>query len=147
MDCVFSSGSRPKIMVTNDDGIDAPGLRALVQVLVSTNQYEVLVCAPDSYVLRLFLFSSDHLNSLNLKIVWDLKGFQSRIDCKTRHLWIFNCVWNKWPLWYSCVLVAPFFREKSAVSHSITWRHPLAVKRVEIEGATAYAVSGLFNYW
>ena len=71
-------------MVTNDDGIDAPGLRALVQVLVSTNLYEVLVCAPDS--------------------------------------------------------------EKSAVSHSITWIHALAVKRVEIEGATAYAVSGLLNY-
>ncbi|RVW55847.1 5'-nucleotidase SurE [Vitis vinifera] len=80
MDCLVSSGNRPKIMVTNDDGIDAPGLRALVQVLVSTNLYEVLVCAPDS--------------------------------------------------------------EKSAVSHSITWIHALAVKRVEIEGATAYAVSG-----
>ncbi|XP_062108358.1 uncharacterized protein LOC133819190 [Humulus lupulus] len=71
---------RPTIMITNDDGIDAPGLRALVQVLVSTSRYIVQVCAPDS--------------------------------------------------------------EKSAVSHSITWRHPLAVKQVEIEGATAFAVSG-----
>ncbi|MCL7046234.1 hypothetical protein MKW94_018144 [Papaver nudicaule] len=43
-----SSDIRPRIMVTNDDGIDAPGLRALVQVLVSTDRYEVLVCAPDS---------------------------------------------------------------------------------------------------
>ncbi|XP_043693047.1 5'-nucleotidase SurE-like isoform X2 [Telopea speciosissima] len=71
---------RPRIMVTNDDGIDAPGLRALVHVLVSTGRYEVQVCAPDS--------------------------------------------------------------EKSAVSHSITWRRALSVSRVEIEGATAYAVSG-----
>ncbi|KAM6545447.1 hypothetical protein CsatB_026183 [Cannabis sativa] len=71
---------RPTIMVTNDDGIDAPGLRALVQVLVSTSRYIVQVCAPDS--------------------------------------------------------------EKSAVSHSITWRHPLAVNKVEIEGTTAFAVSG-----
>ncbi|XP_052189452.1 uncharacterized protein LOC127799451 [Diospyros lotus] len=39
---------RPAIMVTNDDGIDAAGLRALVRSLVSTNKYEVLVCAPDS---------------------------------------------------------------------------------------------------
>lgn len=39
-----------------------------------------------------------------------------------------------------------FSREKSAVSHSITWRHPLAVKRVDMEGATAYGVSGLLNY-
>lgn len=71
---------RPTIMVTNDDGIDAPGLQALVRVLVSTNRYRVWVCAPDS--------------------------------------------------------------EKSAVSHSITWRHPLAAKSVEINGATAFAISG-----
>ncbi|XP_042486675.1 5'-nucleotidase SurE-like isoform X2 [Macadamia integrifolia] len=72
---------RPRIMVTNDDGIDGPGLRALVQVLVSTGSYEVQVCAPDS--------------------------------------------------------------EKSATSHSITWRNILiTARRVEIEGASAYAVSG-----
>lgn len=45
------SGERPIIMVTNDDGIDAPGLRSLVRVLVSTNLYDVRVCAPDSYAL------------------------------------------------------------------------------------------------
>ncbi|PON80085.1 Survival protein SurE-like phosphatase/nucleotidase [Parasponia andersonii] len=76
----INNGYRATIMVTNDDGIDAPGLRALVQVLVSTDRYIVQVCAPDS--------------------------------------------------------------EKSAVSHSITWRHPLAVKQVQIQGATAFAVSG-----
>ncbi|XP_031739233.1 uncharacterized protein LOC101206491 isoform X2 [Cucumis sativus] len=73
------SDSRPTIMVTNDDGIDAPGLRSLVRVLVSTQLYNVQVCAPDS--------------------------------------------------------------EKSAVSQSITWRHPVSVKRVAIEGTTSYAVS------
>ncbi|XP_024931219.2 uncharacterized protein LOC107423200 isoform X2 [Ziziphus jujuba] len=78
--CSVCSCDRPTLMVTNDDGIDAPGLRALVQVLVSTGRYNVLVCAPDS--------------------------------------------------------------EKSAVSHSITWRHPLAVKQVQIDGATAFAVAG-----
>ncbi|KAJ8442768.1 hypothetical protein Cgig2_011038 [Carnegiea gigantea] len=72
--------ARPAIMVTNDDGINAPGLRALVHVLVATNRYEVRVCAPDS--------------------------------------------------------------EKSAVSHGITWRHPIPAKQVEIEGAKAFAVSG-----
>ncbi|EXB41281.1 5'-nucleotidase surE [Morus notabilis] len=76
----IGSGNRPAIMVTNDDGIDAPGLRALVQVLVSAGRYIVQVCAPDS--------------------------------------------------------------EKSAVSHSITWRNPLAVKQADIPGATAFAVSG-----
>ncbi|XP_011628787.1 uncharacterized protein LOC18448783 [Amborella trichopoda] len=40
-------GSRPKILVTNDDGIYAPGIRSLIHVLVSTNRYHVLVCAPD----------------------------------------------------------------------------------------------------
>ncbi|KAG9456421.1 hypothetical protein H6P81_000929 [Aristolochia fimbriata] len=39
---------KPKILITNDDGIHAAGLRALVQVLVATNQYEVYVSAPDS---------------------------------------------------------------------------------------------------
>ncbi|XP_061975243.1 uncharacterized protein LOC133696957 isoform X2 [Populus nigra] len=72
--------NQPTIMVTNDDGIDAPGLRALVQVLVSTRRFQVLVCAPDS--------------------------------------------------------------EKSATSHSITWLEPIAARRVEIEGATAYAIAG-----
>ncbi|POO02184.1 Survival protein SurE-like phosphatase/nucleotidase [Trema orientale] len=77
---IIINGDRPTILVTNDDGIDAPGLRALVQVLVSADRYIVQVCAPDS--------------------------------------------------------------EKSAVSHSITWLHPLSVKQVQIQGATAFAVSG-----
>ncbi|XP_057486534.1 uncharacterized protein LOC130772612 [Actinidia eriantha] len=80
MGCNVDATHRPTILVTNDDGIDAPGLRSLVSVLVSTNRYEVLVCAPDS--------------------------------------------------------------EKSAVSHSITWRHAVSVKQVDIDGATAFAVSG-----
>ncbi|GKA69911.1 Toll/interleukin-1 receptor domain-containing protein [Tanacetum coccineum] len=42
------NGDKPTILVTNDDGIDAPGLQALVRVLVSTNLYQVWVCAPDS---------------------------------------------------------------------------------------------------
>ncbi|KAL8026287.1 hypothetical protein ABFX02_14G017000 [Erythranthe guttata] len=73
-------GDRPTVMVTNDDGIDAPGLRALVHVLVSSNRFHVLVCAPDS--------------------------------------------------------------EKSAVGHSITWRNAISAKKVDISGATAFAVSG-----
>ncbi|KAL2463822.1 Survival protein SurE-like phosphatase/nucleotidase [Forsythia ovata] len=77
---VIISGDRPTVMVTNDDGIDAPGLRALVHVLVSSNRFNVLVCAPDS--------------------------------------------------------------EKSAVSHSVTWRNAVSAKAVEISGATAFAVSG-----
>ncbi|CAM9000600.1 unnamed protein product [Rhodiola kirilowii] len=80
MESTISPDGRPIIMVTNDDGIDAPGLRALVQTLVATNRYQVLVCAPDS--------------------------------------------------------------EKSAVSHSITWRHPLSAKKTEIDGALAYAING-----
>ncbi|KAL2487026.1 Survival protein SurE-like phosphatase/nucleotidase [Abeliophyllum distichum] len=48
IDSSTCSGDRPTVMVTNDDGIDAPGLRALVRVLVSSNRLKVLVCAPDS---------------------------------------------------------------------------------------------------
>ncbi|XP_019167998.1 PREDICTED: uncharacterized protein LOC109163745 [Ipomoea nil] len=78
---VYYTHNLPTVMVTNDDGVDAPGLRTLVSVLVSTNRFNVLVCAPDS--------------------------------------------------------------EKSAVSHSITWRHAIQAKRVhDIAGATAFAVAG-----
>ena len=38
----------PVLLVTNDDGIDAPGLRFLVNQLVAARRYRVLVCAPDS---------------------------------------------------------------------------------------------------
>ncbi|CAJ1925570.1 unnamed protein product [Sphenostylis stenocarpa] len=68
------------ILITNDDGIDAPGLRALVQSLVATNLFNLQVCAPEG--------------------------------------------------------------EKSAVSHSITWLHPIAARQVNIDGATSFAVSG-----
>ncbi|PIN19828.1 5'-nucleotidase [Handroanthus impetiginosus] len=44
----MSSGDRPTVLITNDDGIDAPGLRAIVRVLVSSDRFNVLVCAPDS---------------------------------------------------------------------------------------------------
>lgn len=44
----YSEG--PTILVTNDDGIEAIGLKALVSVLVSTHQFNVLVCAPQLYV-------------------------------------------------------------------------------------------------
>ncbi|KAH9682664.1 5'-nucleotidase [Citrus sinensis] len=77
---IVNSDHKPTIMVTNDDGIDAPGLRSVVRVLVSTNRYTVQVCAPDS--------------------------------------------------------------EKSAVSHSITWRHPISARPADFDGVTAYAVSG-----
>ncbi|KAJ4722450.1 putative 5'-nucleotidase surE [Melia azedarach] len=76
----LNSDYKPIILITNDDGIDAPGLRALVRVLVSTDRYTVQVCAPDS--------------------------------------------------------------EQSAVSHSITWRQPIAARRADFDGATAYAISG-----
>lgn len=36
----------PTVLVTNDDGIDSPGLRHLVHLLVASNRYRVLVCAP-----------------------------------------------------------------------------------------------------
>lgn len=68
------------MLVTNDDGIEAPGLRALVKALVDCGRCNVYVCAPDS--------------------------------------------------------------EKSGVGHSITLRGTLAVGSVNMEGATAYEVSG-----
>jgi 5'-nucleotidase len=41
-------GGLPAVLVTNDDGIEAPGLRALVQALVQGGRCRVFVCAPDS---------------------------------------------------------------------------------------------------
>ncbi|KAF9598256.1 hypothetical protein IFM89_026087 [Coptis chinensis] len=40
------------------------------------------------------------------------------------------------------MLPSVFTREKSAVSHSITWQNTISANRVEIDGATAFAVSG-----
>ncbi|XP_004241052.1 uncharacterized protein [Solanum lycopersicum] len=74
------SGDKPMVMVTNDDGINAPGLRAIVRALVSTNLFHVLVFAPDS--------------------------------------------------------------ERSAASHCVSWQRVVTVKKVDVPGATAFAVSG-----
>lgn len=38
----------PNVLVTNDDGINAPGLRALVAVLIEDVSCNVFICAPDS---------------------------------------------------------------------------------------------------
>lgn len=40
--------SKPIVLVTNGDGIDAPGLTSLVEALVSQGLYNVHVCAPQS---------------------------------------------------------------------------------------------------
>eukprot|EP01018_Ginkgo_biloba_P031647 Gb_09387 [translate_table: standard] len=42
------SDNRPIVLVTNDDGINAPGIRVLVELLVETGRYNVNVCAPNS---------------------------------------------------------------------------------------------------
>lgn len=38
---------KPRVLVTNDDGIHAPGLLQLVEALVQTNAVQVFVCAPE----------------------------------------------------------------------------------------------------
>ncbi|KAJ6828104.1 uncharacterized protein M6B38_365725 [Iris pallida] len=68
------------VLITNDDGIDAPGLQYLALLLVRTGRYRVLVCAPDS--------------------------------------------------------------DQSGVGHGISWRNALSAKRFDLEGTTAFAVSG-----
>ncbi|MFQ6661446.1 hypothetical protein Gotur_029610 [Gossypium turneri] len=109
-----SSEERPTVMVTNDDGIDAPGLRALVRVLISSNLFRVLVCAPASYVTA------------------SLKSFLIYINCNTVLILSVD-----YAVYFAFLLL-----EQSAVSHSITWRHPVSVKQVDINGAIAYAVFG-----
>lgn len=42
-------------------------------------------------------------------------------------------------------LIKKFNSEKSAVSHSITWRNAVAVRQGEVSGATAFAISGQFS--
>lgn len=75
-----ADGLKPMVLVTNDDGISAPGIIALIGALVASNECRVFVCAPD--------------------------------------------------------------KEKSAVSHCITTRDTVEVGPVEIDGATAWEVSG-----
>ncbi|KAH9293135.1 hypothetical protein KI387_041659, partial [Taxus chinensis] len=43
----FEEDLRPSLLVTNDDGIEAPGLRCLVEALVNGGRCNVNVCAPD----------------------------------------------------------------------------------------------------
>lgn len=62
-----TNSEKPTVMVTNDDGIDGPGLVALVHVLVSANRYNVLVCAPDTYVI----IPSTHFKTLVLNLFID----------------------------------------------------------------------------
>jgi 5'-nucleotidase len=39
-------GERPRVLITNDDGIESPGLRALAASLTDLGRYEVIVAAP-----------------------------------------------------------------------------------------------------
>nr|CAB3452312.1 unnamed protein product [Digitaria exilis] len=50
-----AAAQAPVLLVTNDDGIDAPGLRFLVEQLVAAGHYRVLVCAPDTSLMAWFL--------------------------------------------------------------------------------------------
>ncbi|KAM0952053.1 putative survival protein SurE [Dioscorea sansibarensis] len=61
----------PAVLVTNDDGINADGLRILVQVLVSTGRYHVLVCAlaSDFGVLACLWLERDH-SGVSHGITW-----------------------------------------------------------------------------
>ena len=37
---------RPRVLVSNDDGIHAPGLRSLVAALAATGEADIYVCSP-----------------------------------------------------------------------------------------------------
>jgi 5'-nucleotidase len=43
---IAATAARRRVLVSNDDGISAPGLRALVRVLGAAPQLDVYVCAP-----------------------------------------------------------------------------------------------------
>jgi 5'/3'-nucleotidase SurE len=44
--CVATAEERIHVMVANDDGIDAPGLAALAEVLAADPAYRVTIVAP-----------------------------------------------------------------------------------------------------
>lgn len=60
MDSAQAPAPAPVVLVTNDDGIDAPGLRFLVDQLVAAGKCRVLVCAPDTSVSYRSLLNRDH---------------------------------------------------------------------------------------
>lgn len=41
---------RPRVLVSNDDGIDAPGLRSLVAALAATGEADIYVCSPSGTI-------------------------------------------------------------------------------------------------
>lgn len=49
----MEENSKPVVLVTNGDGIEAPGLTVLVEALVREREFNVHVCAPESWVLIL----------------------------------------------------------------------------------------------
>lgn len=42
----MAANGKPRVLVSNDDGIDAPGLRSLVAQMVASQCFQVYVCAP-----------------------------------------------------------------------------------------------------
>lgn len=57
--------SKPSVLVTNDDGINAPGLRALVSVLVNGGLCDVFVCAPQECVVYVTSLAYWYLKSFS----------------------------------------------------------------------------------
>ena len=45
---IMAERTRPRVLVSNDDGITAPGLQALCTALVKADFCDILVCAPTS---------------------------------------------------------------------------------------------------
>eukprot|EP00878_Enallax_costatus_P007691 GHUV01008051.1.p1 GENE.GHUV01008051.1~~GHUV01008051.1.p1 ORF type:complete len:320 (+),score=57.49 GHUV01008051.1:218-1177(+) len=45
---MYNNGHRPRMLISNDDGINAPGLRALVAHLAKADLADIHVCAPSS---------------------------------------------------------------------------------------------------
>jgi len=55
---------RKRVLISNDDGINAPGLLALVQALVADGLYDVCVCGPAVEQVSSFPSSSFRAQSL-----------------------------------------------------------------------------------
>jgi hypothetical protein len=75
-----STAAAPVVLVTNDDGIDATGLRFLVEQLVASQRFRLLVFAPDMSVFQTLVESRSLPRSCSLPFL----QFPSSVACLVR---------------------------------------------------------------
>ncbi len=128
---------RKRVLISNDDGINAPGLLALVQALVADGLYDVCVCGPADEQVSSCPSSSPRAQSQFTKFC---RLLSSEAWCGNRAAALLRepsaVCWSSAPQ-----ALTSFAGVQSAKSHAITLGRPLVSYPIEVpQTAEAYAV-------